>query len=129
MKREEFKKKTHKVLDDLVEYIDRLEQKADEIADDAKEEYREQLENLKGIRDNLSSKLDEYEIIADNKWDVIKDSAGKFFDTVSESWKENFADISEAFKKEKYKSHGESSDETSAYHDADAPDYSEDQHI
>ncbi|HBT84297.1 MAG: hypothetical protein PHO13_11290 [Fermentimonas sp.] len=101
MKKEEFKQKTHKVLDELKEYIDKLEQKADDIADDAKEEYREQLDNLKGIRDKLSSRLDEYESIADSKWDVIKESAGSFFDDVSKSWKENFASVSEVFKKDK----------------------------
>lgn len=101
MKKEEFKQKTHKVLDDLVDHIEKLELKADEIADDAKEEYHKQLDNLKGIRDNLSSKLEEYEAIADSKWDIIKDSAGKFFETVSESWKDNFATVSEAFKKDR----------------------------
>ncbi len=101
MKKEEFKQKTHKVLDELKEYIDKLEQKADDIADDAKEEYHEQLDNLKGIRDKLSSRLDEYESIADSKWDVIKESAGSFFDDVSKSWKENFASVSEVFKKDK----------------------------
>ena len=58
----------HQIVDELAVRIDKLEQRADEIADDAKQEYREQLDNLKGIRDNLSSKLEEYESIADSKW-------------------------------------------------------------
>jgi hypothetical protein len=129
MKSDDFKQKTHKVLDDLAEYIERLEQKAGEIADDAKVEYHEQLEYLKGIRDRLSSKLNEYEIIADDKWDVIKESAANFFGTVSESWKENFANVSEAFRKEQRKSSGERQNESKARHDADAPDYTEDHNI
>ncbi len=101
MKKEEFKQKTHKVLDDLSDYIDKLEQKADEITEDAKDKYYERLNNLKGIKYNLSSKLDEYENITESKWDVIKDSSEKFFKTVSDSWKENFTKVSEAFKKDK----------------------------
>lgn len=99
MKKEEFKQKAYDVLDQLVEHIDNLEQKAGEIADDAKEEYKEQLEKLKDIRDNLSSKLDEYEDIADTKWDVVKESAGHFFAAVGDAWKEDFGKIVSAFKK------------------------------
>lgn len=101
MKKEEFKQKTRDVLDELVEYIDKLEKKADEIAEDAKEEYYQQLDNLKGVRDNLSSKLDEYEKIADTKWDVVKEGAANFFAAVSEAWVENYSKVAEAFKKEK----------------------------
>ncbi|HLW09083.1 MAG TPA: hypothetical protein VKX35_01685 [Fermentimonas sp.] len=100
MKKDDFKQKTNELLDELKDFINNLEQKADEIAEDAKEEYYEQLDNLKGIRDNLATKLDEYENIADTKWDVIKDSAVSFFGSVSESWKENFKKAVEAFKKE-----------------------------
>jgi hypothetical protein len=111
MKKEEFKQKAHDVLDELVEYIAKLENKAGEIAEDAKEEYREQLDNLKGIRDNLSTKLEEYESIADSKWDVIKESAGSFFASVGESWKENYTKVAEAFKKEKASEGNETQDE------------------
>jgi len=100
MKKEEFKQKTRDVLDELTDYISKLEDKAGEIADDAQEEYRNQLDNLKGIRDNLSAKLDEYENIADSKWDVVKDSAGNFFASVAESWKENLGKVTDAFKKD-----------------------------
>lgn len=99
MRKEEFKRKTRDVLNELAEYIDRLESKAGEIAEDAKEEYQEQLLKLKDIRENLSNKLDEYEKIADTKWDVVKESAGNFFSSVGDAWKENYAKVSEAFKK------------------------------
>lgn len=101
MKKEEFKQKAHGVLDELIEYIDKLEKKADEIADDAKEEYYQQLDNLRGVRDNLSTKLDEYEKIADTKWDIVKVSASDFFSQVSIAWKENYSKVAEAFKKDK----------------------------
>jgi len=101
MKKEEFKQKTRDVLDELADYITKLENKAGEIAEDAKEEYRDRLENLKEIKNNLASKLEEYEQIADSKWDVVKESAGSFFTTVADAWKENFGKVAEAFKKEK----------------------------
>jgi len=111
MKKEEFKQKTQEVLNELADYISKLEEKAGDIADDAKVEYRDQLENLKGIRDNLSAKMDEYENVADGKWDVVKESAGSFFASVSDSWKENFGKVAGAFKKDKKNN------------DTDAPDY------
>lgn len=101
MKKEEFKQKTRDVLDELADYITKLEDKAGEIAEDAKEEYRDRLENLKEIKNNLALKLEEYEQIADSKWDVVKESAGSFFATVADAWKENFGKVAEAFKKEK----------------------------
>jgi|SRR5690554_2424541 len=99
MEKDDFKQKTNDLLDELKDFINNLEHKADEIADNAKEEYYQQLNNLKGIRDNLASKLDEYENITDTKWDVIKDSATSFFGSVAEAWKENFNKAVEAFKK------------------------------
>lgn len=100
MKKDDFKQRTHKILDELVEHIEKLEQKVDDIAEDAKEEYSEQLEKLKGIRDNLSTKLDEYEKIADSKWDIVKERAGNFFEDISKSWKDNFTNVSDVFRKE-----------------------------
>lgn len=99
MKKDEFKQKAYQVLNELADYIDKLDQKADDIADDAKEEYREQLDNLKGIRDNLTAKLREYEGVADSKWEVIRESAGDFFASVSEAWKDSYEKVSETFRK------------------------------
>lgn len=100
MKKEEFKQKTHQVIDELAETISRLEARAGEIAEDAKEEYKEQLEKLRELRNSLSEKLEEYDLMADSKWDVVKESAGNFFGSVTEAWKENYGKVSEAFKKE-----------------------------
>lgn len=100
MKKEEFKQKTLQVIDELAETISRLEARAGEIAEDAKEDYKEQLEKLRELRDSLSAKLDEYDTMADSKWDVVKESAGNFFASVAIAWKENYGKVSEAFKKE-----------------------------
>jgi hemoglobin-like flavoprotein len=77
-----------------------LEEKVDEIAEDTRDAYRERIDYLKGVKDKLSLKLEEYENIADGKWDVVKDSAADFFVSVSDAWKENYAKVADAFKKE-----------------------------
>ena len=100
MKKEEFKQKTNEVIDELAEAISKLEARAGEIAEDAREDYKEQLNKLRALRDSLSSKLEEYDKVADSKWDVVKESAGNFFASVASAWKENFGKVSEAFKKE-----------------------------
>ena len=99
MKKEEFKQKTIEVINELADYITTLEDKTEEIADDAKEEYRERLEKLKGMKKDLSDKLEEYGLIADSKWDVVKESATNFFSAVSDAWKENFDKVAHSFKK------------------------------
>ena len=99
MKKDEFKQKTVDVINELADYITKLEEKAEELAEDAKEEYSERLDKLKEMKDNLSAKLAEYEQVADTKWDVVKESAGNFFTTVSDAWKENFDKIADAFRK------------------------------
>lgn len=104
MKKDDFKQKAHEVLDELIEYIDKLEQKANDIADDAKDEYYQQLENLRGIRDKLSAKLEDYEKRIEPKRDIIrnieiiKDSICNFFEDVAESWKENYNNVTEELK-------------------------------
>ncbi|MDD3787221.1 MAG: hypothetical protein PHO94_00825, partial [Petrimonas sp.] len=65
MKKEEFRSKAHSVLDQVVNRINEMEVKANEVADDAKEEYHKQLDNLKDIKKNLSEKLDEFDQVAD----------------------------------------------------------------
>lgn len=99
MKKEEFKQKTLDVVNELADYITKLEEKAGEIAEDAKEEYQERLENLKEIKNNLSAKLEEYEQVADSKWDIVKESATNFFASVADAWKENYGKVADSFKK------------------------------
>lgn len=54
MNKEELKQKAQSMLAELNEGIDKLESKAQEIGDDIKEEYAEQVENLKGLKENIS---------------------------------------------------------------------------
>lgn len=99
MRKEEFKQNMHDLIDQLVCKIDELEAKAGEIADDAREEYQARLATLHELKDNMSSKLGDFENVADSKWDVVKDSASNFFAAISDAWKENYSRVSRAFKK------------------------------
>ncbi len=98
MKKEEFKQKTHELLNELADYITRLENKTGEIADEAKEGYRERVDNLKGLKDNLSSKLEDYEHLPTANGGS-PESAADFFASVSKSWKRDFDKVADAFKK------------------------------
>ena len=42
----------------------------------------------------------DFDDVAENKWDVVKESAASFFSKVGEAWKEDFERVKQAFKKE-----------------------------
>lgn len=99
MKKDEFRKKAHGILDEVVDRIKEMEDKAGDVKEDAKKEYDEQLKKLKDIQKDLSSKLEEYEGIAETKWDILKGGTKDFFEKVLEAWRENYDKVSTAFKK------------------------------
>ncbi len=103
MKKDDFKEKAYQIVNDLADRIDKLEEKANEIAEDKKEEYREQLDKLKETRDKLALKLKEYERLTEGKWSVIRESAGSFFSSVAEAWKENYRKVADAFREKEPK--------------------------
>ena len=100
MEKEEFKQKINGIIDELADRINELETKADTIKDNAKEEYAKQLDNLKELKDKLSTKMDEYETLGEGKWEVVKNSASEFLGAVSTAWKEGYAKVADAFKKD-----------------------------
>lgn len=103
MNKQEFKEKIHKVLDQLESRISEMKVDIANIAEDAKIEYAEQIEKLSSLRDDLADKLNQFDSVTDSKWSVIRESASSFFETVSDSWKDNYAKVVEAFKKDKEK--------------------------
>ena len=100
MNKQEFKQKTQEILDQLDAKIDEMKQGISNIAEDAKDEYAEQIEKQKSLKDELSEKLGKFDDVAENKWDVVKESAASFFSKVGEAWKEDFERVKQAFKKE-----------------------------
>ena len=100
MNKQEFKQKTQEILDQLDAKIDEMKQGVANIAEDAKEEYAEQIEKLKGLKNELSEKLGKFDDVAENKWDVVKESATSFFAKVGEAWKEDFERVKQAFIKD-----------------------------
>lgn len=107
MNGEEFKQKTYKLVNELTDYISKLEDKAGEIAEDAKETYRDRINYLKDLKDNLTAKFEEYNNRTNGKWDILRDSVANFFTSVSEAWKENYAKVADAFKYENGTGHQE----------------------
>lgn len=101
MNKQEFKERTHKLLDQLEERIAEMKVDIANIAEDAKIEYAEQIEKLSSLRDDLAEKLNQFEAVADSKWDIIKEGASNFFEAVAEAWKENYAKVVNSFRKEK----------------------------
>ena len=99
MNKQEFKQKTQETLDQLEAKIEEMTQGVNNIAEDAKEEYAEQLEKLKDIKDELSEKMGKFDDMAENKWDIVKESAASFFSKVGEAWKEDFERVKQAFRK------------------------------
>lgn len=101
MNKQEFKQKTQEILDQLEAKIDEMKVGVANVAEEAKEEYAEQLDKLGKLKEDLTDRLNRFDTIADSKWDVVKESAANFFETVSGSWKDNYAKVVEAFKKAK----------------------------
>ena len=86
-------------LDQLELRIEELMNGVADVAEEAKEEYNQHIDKLKGLKEEMSEKLAKFDEIAESKWDVVKDSASNFFSQVNDAWKENYAKVSSAFKK------------------------------
>ncbi|HHT29445.1 MULTISPECIES: hypothetical protein [Petrimonas] len=100
MIKQEFRQRAQEILDQLEEKIDEMKQGISNIAEEARDEYAEQLEKLKSLRDELAEKLTTFDDIAESRWDVVRESAISFFSKVSEAWKEDFERVKQAFRKQ-----------------------------
>lgn len=98
MKNEEFRQKAHSVLDEVINHINEMEKKTGTVADDLKHEYNQKLARLKEIKKDLTAKLDDYEVLTESRWDVVKESFDEFLDQVYDAWKENYKKAKSAFK-------------------------------
>ncbi len=98
MKNKDFREKAHSVLDEVIDHINEMEKKANTVSDELKHEYNQKLARLKEIKKDLTSKLDDYEVLTESRWDVVKESFDEFMDQVYEAWKENFKKAKSAFK-------------------------------
>lgn len=98
MKKESFRRKAHLILDEVIDRINEMEEKATDVSDDLKQEYNEKLSRLKEIKRDLANKLDDYEVMTETRWDIVRESFADFLDKVNEAWKENYDKASSAFK-------------------------------
>ena len=99
MKKEDFRQKAHSVLDEIINNIAEMEKKANEVSDDMKEEYNERIARLQEIKHDLTKKLEDYEGMTENRWDVVKESFEEFLVRVNKAWKVSYRKASSAFKK------------------------------
>lgn len=100
MKKEDFRQKAHSVLDEIIDSIAEMEKKANEVSDDMKkEEYNERIARLQEIKHDLTKKLEDYEGMTENRWDVVKESFEEFLVRVNKAWKVSYRKASSAFKK------------------------------
>ncbi len=98
MKKEEFRRKAHSVLDEVINHIADMEAKANEVSDDMKDEYNKKIARLKEIKLDLTAKLSDYEDMTESRWDVVKESFSDFLDKVNKAWKDSYDKASSAFK-------------------------------
>jgi len=99
MKKEDFRQKAHSVLDEIINNIAEMEKKVNEVSDDMKEEYNERIARLQEIKHDLTKKLEDYEGMTENRWDVVKESFEEFIVRVNKAWKVSYRKASSAFKK------------------------------
>lgn len=99
MKKEDFRQKAHSVLDEIIDSIAEMEKKVNEVSDDMKEEYNEKIARLQEIKHDLTKKLEDYEGMTENRWDVVKESFEEFLVRVNKAWKVSYRKASSAFKK------------------------------
>lgn len=99
MKKEDFRQKAHSVLDEIIDSIAEMEKKVNEVSDDMKEEYNERIARLQEIKHDLTKKLEDYEGMTENRWDVVKESFEEFLVRVNKAWKVSYRKASSAFKK------------------------------
>lgn len=100
MNKNEYKKSIEAILDQLEEKIDDLKKKVSSVSEDAKKEYNEHIEKLKGLQKDLTEKMGIFEDISQSKWDVVKESSSSFLSKVGVAWDEEVSKIKEAFSKQ-----------------------------
>lgn len=74
-RRKEFIASLKNQLDEADERIDRLEQKLHDAGEDAENQYRERLAELRTHRDKASKKLQELRDAGEERWDGVKAEA------------------------------------------------------
>ena len=99
MKKEDFRQKAHSVLDEIINNIAEMEKKVNEVSDDMKEEYNERIARLQEIKHDLTKKLEDFEGMPENRWDVVIESFEEFLVRVNKGWKVSYRKASSAFKK------------------------------
>jgi len=82
MTREEFEIKAHQFIDELSYKIDELSLKADSFSAEVKAEIQEKIKNLKEEREELKTKMNDFNNDADVSWDEAKADFADALDSI-----------------------------------------------
>jgi len=94
MTREEFKEKAKQGIDELFTKIDELEKKKDDVTDDLKNSYNDQISELNKRKEELKLKFLKLMGATDQDWEEHKNS----FDSTYATFKEGYYKLSSFFK-------------------------------
>lgn len=83
--RDEYIAETKQRLDDWSAEIDALESKAQDMKEDAKAKYQEQLASLRVQREEGAKKLAELQTATETSWERVKAESEKLWDAVKDS--------------------------------------------
>jgi DNA-binding transcriptional regulator GbsR (MarR family) len=94
MDKQAFKAQAKKQIDEVIEKIDTLEAKSDQVRENLKDTYQEQIRNLKSQKEVLKNKYASMEDAAEEKWDEFKEA----FAEGAESFQEGVSKLTAVFK-------------------------------
>lgn len=91
MNKEEAKAKAKNSIDQITEKIESMERKKDEITSDVKNEFEEQIKNLKSLRTEMRQKYDEMKQKTDARWEEAQEA----FSRASNKFEQGFSELKE----------------------------------
>mgnify|MGYP001551165300 CR=1 FL=1 len=91
MDKEEAKVKAKNSIDQITEKIESMEQKKDEITSDVKNEFEEQMKNIKSLRTEMRQKYDEMKQKTDARWEDAQEA----FSLASNKFEQGFSELKE----------------------------------
>ncbi|MCB0652966.1 MAG: hypothetical protein KDC85_16935 [Saprospiraceae bacterium] len=94
MDKQRFKAKAKKQIDEVFDKINELEAKSDQVKENLKDTYHEQIRTLKSQKEDLKSKYESLEDTAEEKWDEFQEA----FSERAETFKQGVSKLTAAFK-------------------------------
>jgi len=87
MDKETFKQYAKKGIDEIFEAMDRVQERANIVGDEAKARLNERLAELKAKKDELQAKYVELDTTSEEKWEEVKVAFSSAFDSFKDGFK------------------------------------------